>query len=100
MNIKGSHVSVIVVALMMAGEASGQDPGLQDSLIIGNLNGSIIPVGLNQEIILPVWIKTDDSVTFFHTPLATDDGYISMRLGGVLFAPVSLFRIRIRPLPA
>jgi hypothetical protein len=91
MNLKGLHILVIVVALMMAGEASGQDPDLQDSLIIGNLNGSIIPVSLNQEVVLPVWIKTDDSVTFFHTPLATDDDYIAMRLGGDLYEPLSLW---------
>ena len=91
MNVKGLHIFAIVVALMMAGEASGQDPDLQDSLIIGNLNGSVIPVGLNQEIILPVWIKTDDSVTFFHTPLATDNDHIALRLGGDLYQPLSLW---------
>jgi len=91
MNVKGLHILVIVVALMMAGEASGQDPDLQDSLIIGNLSRSIIPVSLNQEVILPVWIKTDDSVTFFHTPLASDDDYIAMRLGGDLYEPLSLW---------
>lgn len=91
MNIKGLHILAIVVALVMAGEASGQDPGLQDSLIIGNFNGSAIAVGLNQEVVLPVWIKTDDSVTFFHTPLATDNDYIVMRLGGDLYEPLSLW---------
>ncbi|UCC80067.1 MAG: T9SS type A sorting domain-containing protein [Candidatus Zixiibacteriota bacterium] len=91
MNVKGLHILAIVVALMMPGEASGQDPDLQDSLIIGNFNGSVIPVGLNQEIVLPVWIKTDDSVTFFHTPLATDNNYIVLRLGGGLYEPLSLW---------
>ncbi|UCE67551.1 MAG: T9SS type A sorting domain-containing protein [Candidatus Zixiibacteriota bacterium] len=91
MNVKGLHIFAIVVALMMAGEATGQDPDLQDSLIIGNLNGSVIPVGLNREIVLPVWIKTDDSVTFFHTPLATDNDHIALRLGGNLYEPLSLW---------
>jgi len=91
MNFKGLRVFAIVVALMMAGEASGQDPGLQDSLIIGNLDGAVIPVGLNQEIVLPVWMKTDDSISFMHTPLASDDDYIVMRLGGVTYEPLSLW---------
>ncbi len=91
MNIKRLHIFALIVALMMVGQAAGQDPDLQDSLIIGNLDGSIIPVGLNQEVILPVWIKTDDSVTFFHTPLGTDDDHISMRLGGDFYLPLSLW---------
>lgn len=91
MNVKGLHIFVIVVALMMVGEASGQDPDLQDSLIIGNLDGSIIPVSLNQEIVLPVWMKTDDSITFIHIPLGTDDDYIVMRLGGDTYEPLSLW---------
>ncbi len=91
MNVKGLRILATVVALMMAGEASGQDPDLQDSLIIGNFNGTVIPVNLNQEIVLPVWIKTDDSVTFFHTPLATDNDYIVLRLGGDLYEPLSLW---------
>jgi hypothetical protein len=91
MNVKGLHIFVIVVALMMAGEASGQDPDLQDSLIIGNLDGSVIPVGTNQEVVLPVWMKTDDSISFMHTPLGSDDDYIEMRLGGVTYEPLSLW---------
>jgi hypothetical protein len=91
MNTRGLHIIAILVTLMMVGETSGQDPGLQDSLIIGNLNGSVIPAALNQEIILPVWIKTDDSLTFFHTPLASDNDYIVLRLGGDLFEPLSLW---------
>lgn len=91
MDFKGLRTLTIVVALMMAGGASGQDPGLQDSLIIGNLDGAVIPVGLNQEIVLPVWMKTDDSISFMHTPLASDDDYIVMRLGGVTYEPLSLW---------
>jgi hypothetical protein len=91
MNVKGLHILVIVVALMMAGEASGQDPDLQDSLIIGNLDGSVIPVGINQEIVLPVWMKTDDSISFMHTTLGSDDDYIVMRLGGITYEPLSLW---------
>ncbi len=77
--------------LMMAGKSSGQDPGLQDSMIIGNLDGSAIRVGLNEQVALPVWIRTDDSVTFIHIPLASDNDYIQTRDGGQLYAPLSLW---------
>lgn len=81
----------MVAVLMMAGESSGQDPGLQDSMIIGNLDGSAIRVGLDEQVALPVWIKTDDSVTFIHIPLASDNDYIQTRDGGQLYAPLSLW---------
>lgn len=77
--------------LMIVGETSGQDPGLQDSMIIGNLDGSVIRVGLDEQVVLPVWVKTDDSVTFIHIPLASDNDHIQIRSGGQLFAPLSLW---------
>ncbi len=68
-----------------------QDPGIQDSLIIGNFDQSVILAGLNMEIVVPVYIRTDDSVTFFHLPVATDNDYIVSRDGGVLLPPLSLW---------
>jgi hypothetical protein len=68
-----------------------QDPGIQDSLIIGNFDRSVILAGLNMEIVVPVYIRTDDSVTFFHLPVATDNDYIVSRDGGVLLPPLSLW---------
>lgn len=85
----GLFVAAVVAVLMAAAETSGQDPGLPDSMIIGNLDGSVIRVGLDQQIALPVWIKTDDSVTFVHIPLASDNDYIQTRSGGQLHFPLN-----------
>jgi hypothetical protein len=46
---------------------------------------------LNEQINLPVWVKTDDSVTFVHIPLASDDDYIQSHDDGQLFWPLSLW---------
>jgi hypothetical protein len=62
--------------------AYADDPGDPDSVYIGNLDGSPIIVGIDEEISVPVWIKTDDSVAFVHFPLATDNLYIDERLEG------------------
>lgn len=83
--------AAVAAVLMMAAGSSGQDPGLQDSMIIGNLDGSAIRVGLDEQVTLPVWIRTDDSVTFIHIPLASDDDYIQTRDGGQLYTPLSLW---------
>jgi len=53
-----------------------QDPGIQDSMIIGNFDGTPILAGLNTQITVPVYLRTDDSVTFIHVPVATDDDYV------------------------
>lgn len=91
MRIRGPLIALISIILICYGPAAGQDPGLRDSMIIGNLDGSVIHVGLNEEITLPVWVKTDDSVTFVHIPLASDDDYIQSRDGGELSWPLGLW---------
>jgi hypothetical protein len=68
-----------------------QDPGIQDSMIFGNFDGSIMLAGLNTQLVIPVYIKTDDSVIFVHWPMATDDAYIAARNGGAFFPPLSLW---------
>lgn len=78
-------VRILITALFCLAATStilAQDPGDPDSVCIGNLDGSPMIVGLDEEISIPVWIKTDDSVGFIHFPLATDNLYITERLGG------------------
>jgi hypothetical protein len=58
-----------------------QDPRDPDSLYIGNIDGSPVIVGLNEDISIPVWVKTDDTVAFMHIPLATNDSIIVERSG-------------------
>ncbi len=77
--------------LAITSGAFAQDPGVPDSMIIGNLDGSLILAGLNTEIVVPVYIRTDDSVNFVHIPVGTDDDYISSRDGGVFYPPLSLW---------
>ncbi len=81
----------LVCLLGLPSLSHAQDPGIQDSMIIGPLNHSIILAGLNMQITVPVYIRTDDSVTFLHLPVATDNNYIVSRDGGTLFPPFSLW---------
>jgi hypothetical protein len=81
----------LVCILGLPSLAYAQDPGLQDSMIIGNLDRSPILAGLDMPIVVPVYIRTDDSVTFIHIPVATDDDYITSRDGGIFLPPLSLW---------
>ncbi|MEE9554074.1 MAG: FlgD immunoglobulin-like domain containing protein [candidate division Zixibacteria bacterium] len=78
--VLGSSVSVFA-----------QDPDLPDSMYIGNPDGSVLFADINTQIAIPIWVKTDDSVTFVHIPLSTDDEYFTSRDDGILYPPFSLW---------
>jgi len=84
-------VMALVLILGLGLSASAQDPGLPDSMVIGNIDGSLIYSDIAQQILVPVWVKTDDSVTFAHIPLSTSNSYITSRDGGVLYPPMNLW---------
>jgi len=79
----------LLFLLGLAPMALGQDPGVQDSILFGNLNRTPILAGLNSNLIIPVYMRTDDSVIFIHIPLATDNDYVASRNGGAFFPPLS-----------
>lgn len=79
---------VLVVALVMAEGAIGQDPGEIDSLSFGNPDGSPIVVSIDSEISIPIWMKCDENIAFVHFCLATQNDYVSARLGGLPFGPL------------
>lgn len=86
-------IGLIALSLVtgMFSAVYAQDPGNPDSMIVGNLDGTPILAGLNTQIVIPVYLKTDDSVNFMHVPVATDDDYIVSRDGGFLYEPLSLW---------
>jgi len=67
--------------------ALAQDPA-NFQIVYGNSDGSVMSVGLDRDIEIPVWGATDptpgnpDSVTFMHVPLASDNLIITARTGG------------------
>lgn len=84
--------TVLAILIMALGSiASAQDPGQPDSMIVGNLDGSIFMTDIGRQISIPIWVKTDDSVTFMHIPLASENTYITSRSGGVLYQPLNLW---------
>jgi hypothetical protein len=89
--IKFIGFAVFCLILGVTTVANAQDPGNPDSLIIGNLDGTPILAGLNTQIVVPVYLKTDDSITFMHMPVATDNDYITSRDYGFLYEPLSLW---------
>jgi hypothetical protein len=88
---------VSLLCILVAGyfvTATADDPGQPDSLLIGFQDSFIrdeIIVGLGQTVVIPVWLKTDDSVSFVHIPVSTHDNYVTSREGGNLYEPLSLF---------
>jgi hypothetical protein len=80
---------ILVAALVMAEGAIGQDPGAIDSLIFGNPDGTPILVNLDVDVSVPVWLKCDENVAFVNLSLATQNEYISARVGGVAIGPLT-----------
>ncbi|UCE67552.1 MAG: T9SS type A sorting domain-containing protein [Candidatus Zixiibacteriota bacterium] len=76
----GKHVMTVIFSLVCC-VAMAQDPRDPDSLYIGNIDGSPVVAGLNEDINIPVWVKTDDTVAFMHIPLASNDSIIVERSG-------------------
>jgi hypothetical protein len=67
--------------------AYGQDPGQPDEVLVGNLNGSPTLAELGGIVNVPVWIKNDEDVAAVQIPIATEDEFVSGRLGGNYFYP-------------
>jgi len=66
-------ISLMAFALL-AGTALAQDPGIQDSIIVGSAHAD----SGASSVTIPVWAVTDDSVAFYNLPLSWD-----VPLGGV-----------------
>lgn len=79
---------VLVVALVMAEGAIGQDPGEIDSLAFGNPDGSPIVVSIDSDASIPIWMKCDENIAFTHICLATQNEYVTARLGGIPVGPM------------
>lgn len=80
---------ILVAALVMAEGAIGQDPGAIDSLVFGNPDGTPILVNLDVDVSVPIWIKCDENIAFVNLSLATQNEYVSSRLGGVPIGPLT-----------
>jgi len=89
--IKSIGFAVLILVTGAYSITFAQDPGNPDSMIVGNLDGTPILAGLNTQISIPIYLKTDDSIAFMHLPVATDDSFIVSRDGGVLYEPLSLW---------
>jgi hypothetical protein len=89
--IKFFGFAVLILIMGVSSITLAQDPGNPDSLIIGNLDGTPFLAGLNTQIAIPVYLKTDDSIAFMHLPMATEDSFIVSRDGGVFYEPLSLW---------
>lgn len=90
-NMKFIGLTVFCVVLGMFSAVSAQDPGNPDSMIVGNFDGTPLLAGLNTQITIPIYLKTDDSVAFMHLPVASNDSFIVSRNGGFFYEPLSLW---------
>jgi len=85
------RLSVIsIIILLFAGVLFAQDPGVQDSIIVGSV-AHVDSSGEYQFIELPVYAVTDDSVAFYNLPLSwrAPSGGVSIEQGTQYFPPIS-----------
>jgi len=93
-------IFIILSIIHLCSLAWGQgDPGLPDSILFGNLNGSEVLAAINQRLGIPTWLKTDDSVTFLIIPISSNDSFIVSRDNGIFYPPLSLWDSRLFLLP-
>jgi hypothetical protein len=85
------YLASLIFLFVLPSICTAQDPGLPDSMIVGNLNRTPILAGLNTQITVPVYLKTDDSIIFFHIPIASDNDFIVSRDSGNFIPPVTLW---------
>jgi hypothetical protein len=62
-----------------------QDTGIQDSVIVGNFDGSNIIACPGDTINIPLWAKNDQNPVTMYFPPAIDDRYIAGYLDGNVF---------------
>jgi hypothetical protein len=68
---------------------SGLDPGLQDSIIIGNIDRTPIPAFSGDTVSIPIWVINDENVAALNIPVAIDTSYISRWSTGAKYSPIS-----------
>lgn len=90
-------VIILAAALVMAEGAIGQDPGMLDSLVFGNLDGSPILVDLDVDFAVPIWLKCDENLAFINLSLATQNAYVTSRNGGIALGPLSGWDLEFMP---
>ena len=71
------------------GAANAQDPSLPDSITFGNLDGTPVLGAPGESISIPVWVKTDDSVTFALIYMAADSAFFSSFDGADFYWPLT-----------
>jgi uncharacterized repeat protein (TIGR01451 family) len=76
---------------------NGNDFGERDSILIGNIDNSAIYVYPGQIIEMPIYAKTDDSVSTVLARLTTENRYVSQRYGADSAAFISDWIFRVGP---
>lgn len=88
--------TIFVAAVMLLVYVSlsfAQDPGMPDSVIVGNLDGSPMYIDGNS-VDVPVWIKCDDNIDFYIFYAGLDRGF--GHFGAIQYLPpITLWDIRI-----
>jgi hypothetical protein len=65
------------------------DPGIPDSVTLGNLDGSSVVALVGGVVTIPVWVRSDEPIGSLNIAAATDNIFVAQRLGGTFFAPLS-----------
>jgi hypothetical protein len=75
-------LALLLVALSAANIFAIDDPGMPDSIRVGNLDGSHILANIGDTVSVPLWIKNDEDLCLIYAPVAIADSYINEELDG------------------
>jgi hypothetical protein len=76
--------AIAIMLLIFASFALAQDPGMPDSVIVGNLDGSPMYICGNS-VDVPVWIKCDDNIDSYIAYAGIERGF--GHFGGIQYYP-------------
>lgn len=78
-------LKILIVFFIFCSMAYATDPGIPDSVIAGNLDGSPILSCPGDTINIPIWVKNDEDAVLLYFLIAIDDQYISDYLNGQVY---------------
>ncbi|MCD6161295.1 MAG: hypothetical protein J7K40_02655 [candidate division Zixibacteria bacterium] len=78
-------IKILIVFFIFFSTVYATDPGIPDSVIAGNLDGSPILSCPGDTINIPIWVKNDEDAVLLYFLIAIDDQYISDYLNGQVY---------------
>lgn len=87
--IRNILVNAIAIIILSGPAILADDPGIPDSIIVGNLDGSHYRICPGEEVTVPIWVKNDEDIGNIAIPVAADSQYIVEWTSGNIYGQIA-----------